>query len=349
MIIRRAISVLMMVLITRSASAFEIPVVGEGTISTDEIIEISIKALAYPDCLEYCIVGICILYIPPYDVEIVPRVSHYLPDLVVSTHLHPGESAWGEMAELQIIPARAAVQAFAALFGFENIVDGGQNITRNESGQDMKKDQGPKARRTKHVFNGDVDIWGNPALLIIDQIADTTDYICPSETDAFYPYYQSELDLVNWRFGFSELLYPESYLPGTREIGEEKGIGDFTLTVNTWGSVMPRISSVMAHEPPMGAGVLAQRGVDIVTRDDQPRIYTQVDGLAPSDETKDKWMMMRPFEDGTCAPFGSSDPLYSTGRYPDDHKYSYLYWGNHECCAGKGIIIAVIYTTPVCV
>lgn len=55
---------------------------------------------------------------------------------------------------------------------------------------------------------------------------------CPSQAQAFDPYFLSGLDALGWRQGVPDNLFPPSYIPGLREIGK--------WPLNTWGAVYPR-------------------------------------------------------------------------------------------------------------
>jgi hypothetical protein len=71
-----------------------------------------------------------------------------------------------------------------------------------------------------------------------------------------------------------EMFYAASLIPGLREIGN--------WPLQTWGGVYPRTGWTTQAEEPKAAAVNAQRAGDIVTRDNQPHIYMQIEPSSSS-------------------------------------------------------------------
>ncbi|MGH9890399.1 MAG: TIGR03756 family integrating conjugative element protein, partial [bacterium] len=68
-------------------------------ISTSEIAALSLS----PGCLDYRIAGTCFFLVCELfecHIETTSRISHYLPDAVVSSYQRTGENPWAEMAGL---------------------------------------------------------------------------------------------------------------------------------------------------------------------------------------------------------------------------------------------------------
>jgi len=66
-------------------------------ISTSEIAALSLN----PGCLDYRIAGTCFFLVCELfecHIETTSRISHYLPDAVVSSYQRTGENPWAEMA-----------------------------------------------------------------------------------------------------------------------------------------------------------------------------------------------------------------------------------------------------------
>ncbi len=318
-----------------------------------------------------------------------PQVTHWMPDFVISGYNDPGDIAWSE-AKTLLGPATEA--AAAAILGV--LIDlptygGGHALDWKEESSERQRTE-----RNSQMYYKEVSVIGNPIVAIlslllsssvgiealariireyleflgladdviaqlieelgplletIEDLADTVGGIplCPSDVDLMYPYFQSEFDALTWRFGLPELLYPATWVPGMREIGK--------WPLHTWGSVHPRQGFLTAIEEPKAAGVMAQRAIDVVTRDDQPHIYTHYEEAGPSNEDEDKWLMISPIKDEECEPFGNPD--YSLGdilhlgdeRTVSDGKFGWLYWNEYDCCPWKkGVLIAVIPIPPVC-
>lgn len=162
-----------------------------------------------PGCLEYRIVGICFwLLCTPFGctVRTSTKVRHFIPELVVSSYATTGNNPWTEMTTLS-----------AAIIGAEG---GGNLITPN-----THRDNLPRFKN--------VDGIGHPGGWAATQLASQSGYACASGATAFMPYYLSTLDSLAWRHGIPESLYPESLMPGIREVGRE-------ASGSMWGNVYPR-------------------------------------------------------------------------------------------------------------
>jgi hypothetical protein len=68
-----------------------------------------------------------------------------------------------------------------------------------------------------------------------------------------------------WRWHVPEEVYPQTWIPGIREIGH--------FPLNTWGSTYPRGGTATQADEAKMAAVIAQRSADIVTRKNQPHVY----------------------------------------------------------------------------
>ena len=249
-------------------------------ISTGEIAALSISL----PCLDYRIVGICFyLVCTLYEchTETTARISHFLPDVVVSSYQRTGENPWGEVAGL----AAAGAVAVGGLSGTASgiPVEGGHQR------------EGRRTQDHENVRFKEVDVIGNP-IVSGSELANTAGFLCASEAVSFSPYFLSTVDAIGWRLGVTELIYPATFIPGLREIGD--------WPLNTWGSVHPRQGFVNTAEDPKAAAVCAQRAADIVTRELQPHAYVFFGdgdcgtGCAPpgpvmeNDPENSKWQML---------------------------------------------------------
>lgn len=183
---------------------------------------------------------------------------------------------------------------------------------------------------------------------------------CPSEAQPAQPYYASTLDTLAWDFGIPEILYPESLVPGLREIG--------AWPLQSWGAVYPRSGWTLQPEEPKAAAIAAQRVGDFVTRGTEPHIYlelksggTFVDdgklvwrpprGLSEDDARGGDFELVSP--DATpdqCQTFGHNDLTsargWSAGRLAKTGDYAYTLWRPYSCCKIKGIYIGHIDLVP---
>ena len=130
--------------------------------------------------------------------------------------------------------------------------------------------EGTRIEAHENVRFKEVDVIGNPIASAEAAVAFGVEFLCKSEAQSFSPYFVSTLDAIGWRLGVTELIYPATFIPGLREIGD--------WPLNTWGSVHPRQGFLNTSEDPKAAAVCAQRAADIVTRESQPHVYVSLGG-----------------------------------------------------------------------
>ena len=263
-----------------------------------------------PSCLAYKVVGICFwLLCTPFGctVKTSTKVRHFIPELVVSSYATTRNNPWTEMAALS-----------APISGAEG---GGNLITPN-----TRRDNLPRFKN--------VDGIGHPGGWAATQLASQSGYACASGATAFMPYYLSTLDSLAWRHGIPESLYPESLMPGIREIGRQ-------VSGNMWGNVYPRQGFLVQPDDFKAAAVMAQRAGDVMTRNWQPHVYLPLtpakrDGYWPpgpiveNDASTHKWQLLSPQTLSTCAIF-PSDPVQSA-----DGGYAWSLWRPYSCCKREG-------------
>ncbi|NAO28902.1 TIGR03756 family integrating conjugative element protein [Pseudomonas syringae pv. dysoxyli] len=263
-----------------------------------------------PNCLEYRVVGICFwLLCTPFGctVKTSTKVRHFIPELVVSSYATTGNNPWTEMATLS-----------SPIDGAE----GGGNLIM------------PNTHRDNLLRFKNVDGIGHPGGWAATQLASQSGYACASGATAFMPYYLSTMDSLAWRHGIPESLYPESLMPGVREIGRQ-------ASGNMWGNVYPRQGFLVQLDDFKAAAVMAQRAGDVVTRNWQPHVYLPLtsakrDGYWPpgpiveNDATTHKWQLLYPQVQPACAIF-PSDPVQSA-----DGGYAWSLWRPYSCCKREG-------------
>ncbi len=263
-----------------------------------------------PNCLEYRVVGICFwLLCTPFGctVKTSTKVRHFIPELVVSSYATTGSNPWTEMAALSS-PIRGA--------------EGGGNLIT------------PNTRRDNLPRFKNVDGIGHPGGWAATQLASQSGYTCASGATAFMPYYLSTLDSLAWRHGIPESLYPESLMPGVREIGRQ-------ASGNMWGNVYPRQGFLVQPDDFKAAAIMAQRAGDVITRNWQPHVYLPLtpakrDGYWPpgpiveNDASTHKWQLLYPPVQPTCAIF-PSEPVQSA-----DGGYAWSLWRPYSCCKREG-------------
>jgi len=191
------------------------------------------------------------------------KVGHYNPDLVVSSYNELGGNPWAEIrGVLGLAQKAAATGLLGALLRIP--IDSAGNRTEGTSGRDHR-----------NLIFRETDAIGHPLSSLSGYVAGTG-LVCDSQTTSFYPYFQSGLDALSWRFAVPEMFYPASFIPGLREIG--------SWPLQTWGGVYPRTGWTTQAEEPKAAAINAQRAGDIVTRRRQPHIYRAVSGSSNSSQ-----------------------------------------------------------------
>ncbi|QQC65458.1 TIGR03756 family integrating conjugative element protein [Paraburkholderia ginsengisoli] len=265
-----------------------------------------------PDCLAWKVVGICYwLECSSFgcSVETSVKVRHYIPDAVVSSYANTGANPW---TEVRVMSApNPTAQA-------------GGDGTTNQGHED-------NLARFKNA-----DVIGHPAGTVFSRFASQSGYTCEGAAAPFMPYLLSTLDTIAWRYTIPESVYPESLIPGRREIGSR-------LTDNLWGNVYPRGGFLhQVHDYETGA-VVAQRAGDIVTRRGQVHVYQPLladphDGYWPagalmeSDATTGKWQELTPTLSKTCAVFPNTD----TQVQATQGDYAWALWRPYSCCERRG-------------
>jgi len=277
-------------------------------INTGTIIASSLS----PDCLEYRVVGICYWLYCTWTgctVRTSVKVRHYVPDAVVSSYSNTGENPWAEVRFMS--PPNPTAQ------------DGGDGTTNHDNENNLAKFK-------------NADVIGHPGGQVFSQFASATGYACEGAGTAFMPYLLSTLDTLAWRYNVPEMVYPESLIPGRREIGTRTGL-------NLWGNVYPRGGFLHQADDYKSGAVVAQRAGDIVTRRGQPHVYQPLlasaragywpaDALMETDANTGKWQELTPTLSNTCAVF----PHTGTRVQAQQGDYAWALWRPYSCCERRG-------------
>ncbi|WP_057385111.1 TIGR03756 family integrating conjugative element protein [Pseudomonas aeruginosa] len=265
-----------------------------------------------PNCLEYRIVGICYWLqcgLGGCRVRTSVKVRHYVPDAVVSSYANTGENPWTEVRLLSATNTTA---------------QGGGDGTSNQSNENNLA----KFRNA--------DVIGHPAGVMFNSFASGSGYSCQGAGTPFMPYLLSALDTLAWRYNIPELAYPESLVPGLREIGGR-------LRGNLWGNVYPRGGHLHQVDDHKASAVVAQRAGDIVTRRGQPHVYqallaSKKEGYWPAGALEEgkaatgKWQELSPRMSSSCAVFPNNNALTQATR----GDYAWALWRPYSCCKRRG-------------
>ena len=265
-----------------------------------------------PDCLEYRVSGICYwLYctVTGCTVRTSIKVSHYVPDAVVSSYSNTGENPWLEVRAMS--QPNATAQA------------GGDGTTNHDNENNLAKFK-------------NADVIGHPGGYVFSEFASSFGYSCEGAGTAFMPYLLSTLDTIAWRYNVPEMVFPEALIPGRREIGSRTGM-------NLWGNVYPRGGFLHQADDYKSGAVVAQRAGDIVTRRGQVHVYQPLlassragywpaGALMESDASTGKWQELTPRLSPSCAVF----PHNETRIQAQQGDYAWALWRPYSCCQRRG-------------
>jgi integrating conjugative element protein (TIGR03756 family) len=276
------------------------------------------------DCISWRVSGICYwLFCTPFGctVKTSVKVTHYIPEAVVSTYVAPGGNPWAEMA---FVSQASGGLENAITSGLSGVSAGGANPA------DMKN---PGQRHSSIRFKY-ADAIGHPSTSIIG--GSISGYSCDSAATPLMPYFLSTLDSVAWRTGVPESLYPEALVPGLREIGNQ-------VAGNMWGNVYPRSGFVSQTDDDKASALVAQRVADIITRAGQPHVYQVLqghkqDGYWPPDPVTEntgtknhKWQRLVPQLSQSCAVFPDGSHTAAS-----DNNAAFALWQPYSCCKRQG-------------
>lgn len=246
-------------------------------------------------CISWRVSGICYWLFCSWGgctVRTSVKVTHFIPEAVVSAYNAPGGNPWREMSMVSQAAGGLESSITSALGG---VAAGGGNNELKTPGQ----------RKTNLHFKY-ADANGHPATTLIG--GSIAGYSCRSAATPFVPYFLSTLDSLAWRTGMPESLYPEALVPGQREVGSQ-------AAANMWGNVYPRSGFVTQVDDDKAGALVAQRVADIITRTGQPHVYQPLmgqrsEGYWPPGAVQEntgtsnhKWQRLAPQLSQSCAVF----------------------------------------------
>jgi integrating conjugative element protein (TIGR03756 family) len=316
------------------AMADDETVVTNETTSSSSLVANAVSA--FPACGRWQVTGICFyLVCTLYEchTEESIKYGHYNPDLVVSAYNtssndNIGGNPWMEgksiTGQLSTSTAASILDAIPSAGDFSH------------------------GKHQNMIFK-EADAIGHPAAAITNN---SSPPLCPTDAAAFKPYFLSGLDALAWRWQVPEQVYPQSYVPGLREVGAGR--------LYTWGNLYPRSGFSTQSDEVKMAAVIAQRTADIVTRDSQPHAYLSlnegdqdanlhVNGstmvwspgpIVENDPTNGWWQMTVPVVDNTCTVFGTNDLAmpagWGGGKVARSGSYAWTLWRPYQCCSIEG-------------
>jgi integrating conjugative element protein (TIGR03756 family) len=285
--------------------------------------EIVTSALSSTSCIQWRVSGVCYwLFCTMFgcSVRTSVKVTHNIPEVVVSTYTDAGGNPWTEMSALS-----------GASGGIENAITGG--LSGMSAGGGNAADQKAGGQRHSAVKFKYAEAFGHPATSLIGGAI--SGYSCDTAATPFIPYFLSTLDALAWRTGVPESLYPEALIPGRREVGNQ-------VAGNMWGNVYPRTGFIQQTDDDKASAVIAQRVADIITRSGEPHVYQALVGqkrpgywppppVLENDASTHTWQRLSPRLTQSCA-------IFPDGSYPTaaDGNESYALWQPYSCCQRRG-------------
>jgi integrating conjugative element protein (TIGR03756 family) len=271
-----------------------------------------LSSLTSLDCLAYRVIGICYWLqcnAKGCRIRTSVKVHHYVPDAVVSSYANTGENPWTEVRLLSAANPSA--------------LSGGNNTT-NQSNENSIA-----------TFRN-ADVIGHPGSTVFMSFARQFGYVCPGAGLPLMPYLLSTFDTLAWRYTLPEALYPESLIPGMREVGTRSA-------ANLWSNVYPRGGFLHQADGYKASAVVAQRAGDIVTRKGQPHVYQPLlassgagywpaGALIESEPKSGKWQELTPKLSNSCATF----PHDQAHQQAEREDYAWALWRPYSCCQRKG-------------
>ncbi|EJB1016117.1 TIGR03756 family integrating conjugative element protein [Salmonella enterica] len=282
-----------------------------------------VASSASPSCISWRVSGICYwLLCTPFGctVKTSIKVTHFIPETVVSVYQDKGKTPWTEMALVR-----------GASGGVENAISGALAGLSAGGGESVSKVPGQRSLHTRFKY---ADAIGHPATSLIG--GQIPGYSCNSAATPLFPYFLSTLDTLVWRTGVPELAYPGALIPGKREVGSQ-------ASQNMWGNVYPRSGFIIQQDDYKAGAVIAQRVADIITRSGQIHVYQPLvghrspgywppDPVTENTGTKNhKWQRLSPALSQSCAVFPDTG-----GHVAENGNYAWALWQPYSCCKRRG-------------
>ncbi len=268
-------------------------------------------ALSCIDCIDYRVIGVCFWLkckLFSCSVKTSVKISHYNPDMVVSTYT--SESPWGETKSWNSVKHGAMTTA--------------QSNKKLESNLDFKH----------------ADVITHPALAV-GNILEQTGYYCKSMQKAPYmPLFLSRHDPF-WMESTVEgiLASTVGLLPTSGNVIKAEFLG------SSWARVYPRCGWGNHPYDPINGAVAAHRVAEIVTRNLQPHVYQPAGGncgnrcwkpaSVVANNNTNKFQMNYPKSENSASPMGGK-ASWANGKNKPEEAYAWTLWRKYKCCKKEG-------------
>ncbi|MDN3525301.1 TIGR03756 family integrating conjugative element protein [Halomonas sabkhae] len=304
-------------------------------ISTPEIAESALSS----SCLDYRVIGICVWItctaVGCYT-ETSIKVTHYVPELVVSAYQEVGKNPWRGARGIVSTASELDLVSDAIGSATNSLFEG----VSGEVADDVPRGGGTSTERHSNnhqtVRFKNADAVGHPALAAFDNLRG---FMCRSGATPLVPYYVSEADSTAWRANIPEMSYPQALVPGVRELGQA---GD------VWGNVFPRSGFVTQTNDYKAGALAAQRVADFVTKPGQPHVYLPMrpprgagywppKPIREGEASTHRWQPLAPQREDSCAVWPDRGPMATyRDRRDGSGDYVWALWRPITCCERRG-------------
>ena len=274
------------------------------------------SAMACEDCVEWRVSGICFWItctIFGCDIDTSVRVSHYIPDFVVTSY-SGANSPWKETQTWNTNKPTVITH---------------RNREAGDTHADFKK----------------VDVIGNPAAYIFESM-NSSGYFCKSCITGFKPYFVSDLDRKGWNAGIPEMFYLDSLL-GRRVMGKATvRFGNIFPRIGwTVHAEDPKSAALTAQR---AADLVTSRDraprVYLEAERDCGNKCWPPPPVKENDIATHKWQMLTPVKQSRGEIFGQRSG-WANGKYTTSEQYAWNLWRPYSCCepAGAAFLYAVTW------
>ncbi|MGB9755427.1 MAG: TraU family protein, partial [Desulfurella sp.] len=286
------------------------------------------QSWANAGCVDWHISGICVKWKHGHPV-IAPKVSMWLPVLILEA---PNKFAYSKIDIINMImkAVGAIEQSAASTLGSPAQITSGSIVADKDH---------PLQLREIHILGFPLKAF---------EIMHPKPKYCDSPTTDLFPYYFSELDILNWRQTADQLTF-KRYLAGFLQAAQICSLANIpsnlinyfggnagsvslgNVCIGDWATLYPRVGFVQQSSEVVGSAVDAVRGASWDSQDNnQPRFMISSIPLSIS-ISADKIQLAVP-KKTDCIYIGTNFKNWDKNLVSKDGNYVWIYWKKFTCC-----------------
>jgi len=294
------LSLFILVLFSKTSLCF-----GESLLSLQNVINWS--------CIGFKVVGPCFKSTPPY---VGVKIRYWAPVILGETVKNPGDSVIDEFGSIvKSMTQEATTSLMSQMTGLAVPMTSGSI----ETGLDGSNLQFNEVHLYKFPF---VDLFNAKLPMSCGSVSASPAPII----------YLSELDALEWRTGFFEILSPKSAISSSLGpiCATLKGHSR-NLCMGYWGPVYPRRGFLTHHSEVVGAAANVYRAVSLSSLADLSfhKVLSPITFYPDAD--KDRIQLLFPHPSG-CFDIGENPAWWESTKTSFNGKYLFVYWKHQECC-----------------